>query len=75
MCVKYVDMNCMIEIGIYVFSDVNVQLMHELICMSRHMCIGMAVDRGKAGIRPNPPRLDWGWTIRIGRWTYTGIPV
>ena len=37
--------------------------------------VGMAVDRGKAGIRPNPPRLDRGWTIRIGRWTYTGIPV
>ena len=37
--------------------------------------VGMAVDRGKAGTRPNPPRLDRGWTIRIGRWTYTGIPV
>ena len=34
-----VGMNYMIEIGIYVFNDVNVQLMHGLICMSRHMCI------------------------------------
>ena len=37
--------------------------------------LGMVVDRGKAGIRPNPSRLDRGWTIRIGWWTDTGIPV
>ena len=31
--------------------------------------------KGGSGIRPNPSRLDRGWTIRIGWWTYTGIPV
>ena len=39
MCFKYVSMNCVTSIGIYVFNDINVQLMHGLICMSRHMCI------------------------------------
>ena len=48
---------------------------HELLSFMDAFSVGMAVDRGKAGIRPNPPRLDRGWTICIGRWTYTGIPV
>ena len=50
-------------------------LLDPLLIQVLNIVVGMAVYRRKAGIRPNPPHLDQGWTIHIGRWTYTGIPV